>query len=133
VTYILAFVDTKANTIELANAGHMSPMIRRADGTVEQFDEEIVGTPIGVLEDYPYESECRELAPGDVVVIVTDGVDEAMNPAGDLYTGERLLEFVKTGAAGAAELGRSVLADVRQHANGQPQNDDITIMTLGRK
>lgn len=133
VTYLLAIVDTKSNTVELANAGHMSPIIRRADGRVEQFDEELVGTPIGVLEDYPYESEVRQLAAGDLVVFVTDGVDEAMNPAGDFYTGERLLDFVKSGAANPADLGRTLLADVRRHADGRPQNDDITIMTFGRK
>jgi serine phosphatase RsbU (regulator of sigma subunit) len=133
VTYILAIVDTKKHTVELSNAGHMSPIIRRASGRVEQFNDELVGTPIGVLEDYPYESETRSLEPGDLVVIVTDGVDEAMNPQGDLYTSERLLEFVKQGPPSADQLGKSLLADVRRHANGRPQNDDITIMTFGRK
>ncbi len=133
VTYVLAIVDTNQHTVELANAGHMSPIIRRADGNVEQFDEELVGTPIGVLEDYPYESETRELAPGDLVVVVTDGVDEAMDPQGEFYGGERLLEFVKNGPPSAAELGKSLLADVRRHAGGRAQNDDITIMTFGRR
>jgi sigma-B regulation protein RsbU (phosphoserine phosphatase) len=133
VTCILAIVDTNKNTVERANAGHMSPIIRRADGSVEQFDEDIVGTPIGVLEDYPYASEIRELAPGDLMVLVTDGVDEAMNPAGDLYGGERLLDFVKRGPPSAEKLGKSLLGGVRRHANGRAQNDDITIMTFGRK
>lgn len=133
VTYVLAVVDTVSNTVELSNAGHMSPIIRRADGSVEQFDEELVGTPIGVLEEYPYESETRELSPGDLIVFFTDGVDEAMNPAGELYGGDRLLEFVKQGPPSADELGKTLLADVRRHANGRPQNDDITIMTFGRK
>jgi len=132
VTYVLAIVDTNRHTVELANAGHMAPIIRRADGRVEQFDEELIGTPIGVLEDYPYESESRVLEPGDMVVIVTDGVDEAMNPAGELYTGERVLEFVRNGSPKAEELGMSLLTDVRRHANGRPQNDDITIMAFGR-
>lgn len=132
VTYVLAFVDTKNHTVELSNAGHMAPAIRRADGTVETFDEELTGTPIGVLEDYPYESEVRELKPGDMVVFFTDGVDEAMNYEDELYGGERLLEFIKNGSSNAAELGKTLLADVRRHANGRPQNDDITIMTFGR-
>jgi len=132
VTYVLAFVDTKNHTVELSNAGHMAPAIRRADGTVETCDEELTGTPIGVLEDYPYESEVRELKPGDMVVFFTDGVDEAMNYEDELYGGERLLEFIKNGSSNAAELGKTLLADVRRHANGRPQNDDITIMTFGR-
>lgn len=132
VTYILAIVDTRNHTVELANAGHMAPIIRRANGTVEQFQEDLVGTPIGVLENYPYESETRKLEPGDMVVLVTDGVDEAMNPAGEFYTGERVLQFVRDGIPEAETLGKSLLADVRRHANGRAQNDDITIMTFGR-
>jgi serine phosphatase RsbU (regulator of sigma subunit) len=132
VTYILCIVDTQNHQVTLSNAGHMSPIIRRANGTVEQFDEELVGPPIGVMDGYPYEAETRNLEPGDMVVITTDGVDEAMNPDGELYGGDRLLDFVKQGPAKADELGRTLLADVRRHANGRPQNDDITIMTFGR-
>lgn len=132
VTYVLAILDTKNHTVELANAGHMAPIIRRANGSVEQFDEELIGTPVGVLEDYPYESEIRTLEPGDMVVIFTDGVDEAMNYKDEFYGGERLLQFVKDGTPEARVLGETLLEDVRKHADGRPQNDDITIMTFGR-
>jgi sigma-B regulation protein RsbU (phosphoserine phosphatase) len=132
VTYILAIVDPATNTFKLSNAGHMSPIIRRASGEVEQFDEDLVGPPIGVVDGYPFESETKSLEPGDLIVLFTDGVDEAMNYQDELYGGDRLLEFVKNGPAKADELGKALLADVRKHANGRPQNDDITIMTFGR-
>ncbi len=132
VTYILAIVDTKTHQLILSNAGHMSPLIRKLDGTVSQLDDDLVGPPIGVVDDYPYEIETRTLDPGDIVVIVTDGVDEAMNPESELYGTERVIEFIKNGPATARELGQALLADVRRHANGRPQNDDITIMTFGR-
>ena len=132
VTYILAIVDPATHTFKLSNAGHMSPIIRRASGEVEQFDEDLVGPPIGVVDGYPFESETKSLEPGDLIVLFTDGVDEAMNYQDELYGGDRLLEFVKNGPAKADELGKALLADVRKHANGRPQNDDITIMTFGR-
>ncbi len=132
VTYILAIVDVATGDMTLVNAGHMSPMIRRPDGAVEEFDEETVGLPIGVVEGYPFEVVSRRIEPGEMVVLFTDGVDEAMNPQGDLYGLERLREFVKNGPAKAEEMGQTLLADVRKHANGRPQNDDITIMTFGR-
>ncbi|MEX0817960.1 MAG: SpoIIE family protein phosphatase [Pirellulaceae bacterium] len=132
VTYVLAIVDPATHTFKISNAGHMSPIIRRANGSVEQFDEELVGPPIGVVDGYPFDSETKSLEPGDLVVLFTDGVDEAMNFQDELYGGERLLEFVKNGPAKADELGKALLADVRAHANGRPQNDDITIMTFGR-
>ncbi len=132
VTYVLVVIDPAKNEIQLANAGHMSPLIRRADGRVEQFDDDLVGPPIGVVDDYPYEVDTRTIEPGETVVIVTDGVDEAMNPEGDFYTTERVIEFVRDHPPKADVLGRELLADVRRHANGRPQNDDITIMTFGR-
>ncbi|QDU98261.1 SpoIIE family protein phosphatase [Lignipirellula cremea] len=132
VTYVLAMIDPETGEVELANAGHMSPLIRRHNGEIESFDEELVGPPIGVMDEYPYEVDRKVLQPGDMVVIVTDGVDEAMNPAGELYGTDRVIEFVKNGSHDAAELGKALLADVRRHAAGRAQNDDITIMTFGR-
>lgn len=132
VTYVLAIVDPVAHTLQLSNGGHMSPTIRRAGRIIEQFDEELVGPPIGVVDGYPFESETKQLEPGDMIVIVTDGVDEAMNYEDELYGEERLLEFIKNGPEKAEDLGKALFKDVRKHANGRPQNDDITIMTIGR-
>ncbi len=132
VTYVLAIIDLNTHEMTFSVAGHMPPLIRKVDGTIYEFDDEIVGMPIGVMEDYPYEVVTRKLEPGETVVIITDGVDEAMNPQGDLYTKERVVEFIKTASPNPEELGKALLADVRSHANGRPQNDDITIMTFGR-
>jgi sigma-B regulation protein RsbU (phosphoserine phosphatase) len=132
VTYILGVIDLKTNRITMANAGHMSPLIRKADGSVEEFDQETIGIPIGIMDGYPYEVVERDIAVGDMFVLITDGVDEAMNPDGELYTKERVREFVAAGSPDPTEMGRSLLADVRIHADGREQNDDITIMTFGR-
>lgn len=133
VTYVLVILDTKNHRLSLVNAGHMSPMILKPDGTLDEFPEESIGVPIGVMDGFPYEVVDRDLAPGEIVVLFTDGVDEAMNPAGELYTLNRMREFIKSNREkNAAELGQALLADVRRHANGRPQNDDITIMTFGR-
>jgi serine phosphatase RsbU (regulator of sigma subunit) len=132
VTYVLVIIDLATHEMTLANAGHMSPLIRKIDGSVDQFPDESIGIPVGITEDYPYEVVTRTIEPGETVVIITDGVDEAMNPAGELYTKERVVEFVKNSSPRADELGKALLADVRRHANGRPQNDDITIMTFGR-
>jgi serine phosphatase RsbU (regulator of sigma subunit) len=110
----------------------MPPIIRRATGVIEQFDEELSGPPICVVDDYPYEAQTCKLEPGDLIVMITDGVDEAMNPEGELYGIERVLEFVKNGPAEAEQMGKLLLEDVRRHARGYPQSDDITIMTFGR-
>lgn len=132
VTYVLAVIDLKTHTMTLANGGHMSPVIRKPNGELEEFHDDSIGIPIGVMEDYPYEVVQRTLQPGETVVIYTDGVSEAMNPDGELYGLERLYEVIRTGSGDAEELGIAIREDVRRHAAGRPQNDDITLMTFGR-
>jgi sigma-B regulation protein RsbU (phosphoserine phosphatase) len=133
VTFVIGIIDPATGAMSLVNAGHMPIMIRKTDGTLEEFGEESVGVPIGVLDDYPYEVASRPIAPGETCVLYTDGVSEAMNHASELYGMDRLRHIVQTSDAGKAEeLGKTILADVRRHANGRPQNDDITIMVFGR-
>ena len=132
VTFVLAIIDPVAHHLTLVNGGHMSPMILTPAGSIEEFDSEAVGLPIGVMEDYPFEVVERPIAEGEIFVIFTDGVDEAMNPAGELYTLERMRNFLLAGPRQADQLGRALLGDVREWADGRDQNDDITIMTFGR-
>lgn len=132
VTFVLIILDTQQHKMHVVNAGHMSPMIRKPDGSVEEFSEEMVGVPIGVMEGFPFDSVERELASGELVVIYTDGVSEAMNPDNDLYGMERLREFVQRGSSSGEQLGIDIREDVRKHANGREQNDDITLMVFGR-
>lgn len=133
VTFVLVIVDLKSHKISCVNAGHMSPIFRRADGKLEEFAEDSVGLPIGVVDGFSYDVVQRVLQPGETAVIFTDGVSEAMNPAGDLYGFDRLREIIAKGPADAAGLGQLILTDVKRHANGRPQNDDITLMAFGRR
>lgn len=132
VTYTLGVIDLSTNRISLANAGHYAPLIRKTNGELELFGSETVGIPLGIMDDYAYEVVEREIAPGELFLLRTDGVDEAMAPDNSLYSTEKVLDFMKNGSTNPEELGKSLLADVRRHANGRPQNDDIAIMTFGR-
>lgn len=133
VTFIIGIIDPETGDLEFVNAGHMPLMIRKLDGTIEEVGEEAVGVPLGVMEGYPFEAVKRRIEPGETIVLYTDGVSEAMNPNSDLYGMDRLRELVHTSSAGKAEeLGKTILADVRKFASGRDQNDDITIMVIGR-
>lgn len=132
VTFTLTIIDLKTHEMSMVIAGHMSPMVRRVDGTIEEFPEEMVGLPIGVAQGISFDVVKRTLQPGETVVIYTDGVSEAMNPASDLYGMERLHSMVKNNPAEPSKLGPILRADVKKHANGRPQNDDITLMLFGR-
>ena len=134
VTFVLCVLDLKSGEMTIGIAGHMPVMIRKTDGTIIEFGDEIVGVPIGVMEDFPYDITVRTIEPGETCVIYTDGVSEAMNPGNDLYGVDRLRELMKVSTGGHADaLGKVILSDVRKFANGREQNDDITIMVFGRK
>jgi len=133
VTFVLIVLDVKTGKMTIGNAGHMPIMIRKTDGTIEEFGDEAVGVPIGVIEDFPYDVLTRTIEVGETCVIYTDGVSEAMNPKNELYGVTRLRELMKESVGGRADdLGKTILADVRKFANGREQNDDITIMVFGR-
>ncbi len=132
VTFTLAILDIETHEMAMTIAGHMSPIIRKADGTVEEFPEDSIGMPIGVVEGVPFDVCRRKLEPGETVVIYTDGVSEAMNPASDLFGVDHLRDLMCKGPSGPTELGKLILKDVKRHANGRYQNDDITLMSFGR-
>ncbi len=134
VTFVLCVINLKSGEMTIGIAGHMPIMIRKTDGSIIEFGEEVVGVPIGVIDGFTYEVATRVISPGETCVIYTDGVSEAMNPASDLYGVDRLRELMRAGVGGQADaLGKVILNDVRKFANGRPQNDDITIMVFGRK
>ncbi len=132
VTFVLIILDPTKHTMSLVMAGHMSPIIRKPDGSLEEFDDGFVGVPLGVVDGYPYDVVMRDIGPGETVVIYTDGVSEAMNIAGDLYGVDRLRKLVKKQPADTQVMGTAIREDVRKHANGRPQNDDITLLVFGR-
>ncbi|MEN0111342.1 MAG: SpoIIE family protein phosphatase [Planctomycetota bacterium] len=133
VTMIFAVVDPATHTVQLANAGHMPPMLRKGDGQVEEIYEEITGLPIGILDDFEFESAEFTLAAGESLTVFTDGFSEAMNADKDLYGIERLLERVGAPATGVADLGQHVLEDVRRFVDGYAQSDDMCLCVFGRE
>ncbi len=132
VTFVLTILDTEKHTMTVVNAGHMSPLIRQPGGNIEEFHEDSIGIPLGVMEDFSYDAVVRPIAPGEMVVIYTDGVSEAMNPKGELYGIERLKQLVRSTETNGEGMGKAIRQDVKRHANGRAQNDDITMMVFGR-
>jgi phosphoserine phosphatase RsbU/P len=131
-TFVLALLDPKTNKVDIVNAGHMPPFVRRANGTVEELAPEISGLPLGVTDGITYESAEITLAPGEMVTMFTDGISEALNPANDLYTLQRLQKQLGLGADNATTLGRAILDDVKHHADNRAQSDDMCLVVFGR-
>lgn len=133
ITMCLCLIDPVRNTMTVVNAGHMSPIVRRTDGSMEEpAGDAVSGLPVGVAPDYPYEAVEVDLGVGDSVVLYSDGISEAMNAQDDQYTIERIRARMETPAATVAETGERVIEDVREHVNGYKQSDDMTLVLFGR-
>jgi hypothetical protein len=94
-TAFLAEYDPVRRTVDYINAGHNNPILRRASGQIERLD--VGGLPFGILPDAKYESATVTLAPGDWLVIFTDGVVEAENFRQEEFGEARLLTAIEAG------------------------------------
>lgn len=140
VTLALMILDPKTHTVNIVNAGHMSPKwYKAASGQLtDAISLDATGLPIGTLPGYPFEQVTVALAPGDSLAVFTDGVTDAMNPAGEMFgndpTDAGLMpdDSATAGPHLPKAMGNKLVTAVRTHANGQPQNDDIAVVTFGR-
>ena len=116
-------------TLTYCNAGHNPPLVISRDGTIRRLD---CGGPIvGLFEAAIFEEGTVRLAPGDWLIIFSDGVSEAMSAGGDEYGDDRIVAVVKRSATlGPQQLLEALFADVRAFATGAAQSDDITAMVL---
>ena len=132
VTMIVTIVNPETHAMLLVNAGHMAPLLRRRDGKVEELGPDAAGLPLGVSDEYPYESLHHQLEPGELVTVFTDGFSEAMNADRELYGLERLSRQVSSSAVRMEDLGQHILDDVRQFVGGVAQSDDMCLACFGR-
>ncbi len=130
ITFFWCVLDVVSRTLTYVNAGHNPPILVRASGAVEYLDRG--GLILGILPTTtPYEQASIQLGVGDILVLFTDGVSEAMNEHGEDFTEDRLLEVVRRSKGGTSqEIINSVLAGVEEHVRGTPQSDDITLLVL---
>ncbi|NJL01233.1 MAG: SpoIIE family protein phosphatase [Spirulinaceae cyanobacterium SM2_1_0] len=114
---------------------HEEILIVRGDGQVERLDTLDLGFPVGMVEDIAdfVDQAQFELAPGEGLVLYTDGITEAESLTGDHYGLPRLLDTISAHwSQPAMELCDTIVADVRQHIGGQKVFDDITLLVLKR-
>jgi sigma-B regulation protein RsbU (phosphoserine phosphatase) len=131
VTLLYLALDPANGRCAVVNAGHMAPLVRRADGRIDE-PHETSGLPLGVDESQVYGREVIDLAPGESVLLYTDGISEARDAAERIYGAGRLRASLAGGPAGVAELGRHVLDDVQRFVGATVQSDDITLVGFGR-
>jgi sigma-B regulation protein RsbU (phosphoserine phosphatase) len=131
VTLFIARIDLKTLRMDFCNAGHNHLVIVPPEEK-PRFLKSKSNLAVGLIENFSYETESIDLQPGTRLVAYTDGVTEAENVAMEQYGNERLLQEISKidrsmdDKAAVDQIYRSVLA----FADGNPQNDDITIISL---
>ena len=130
VTLFLGLLDTRTGVLACTNAGHPQPHVLRASGQVAIMDckPEI---PLGVRSKSSYQTVTVTIGPGDAVFVVSDGVVEAMNEQGELYTIERLnADLSDAAGTSAADLVRKVAHNVNIFTGMAPKADDVTALAM---
>jgi sigma-B regulation protein RsbU (phosphoserine phosphatase) len=132
VTMIMVIIDPVKHTATIVNAGHMAPLVRHTDGSIEEPSETTAGLPIGVTDALGYEQCEVEIRPGDTYTLYTDGINESIDAAGAFYTIERLREQVKKYGADPKAVGQAIVEDGKLFLGKAPQVDDMCLVCFGR-
>ena len=133
ITMVLAVLDSTENHIEFANAGH-APAFHYSASTRQVSHLESTGLPLGVIEDaqYPLGPDIS-IAVGDVVVLCTDGIVEAMDEQDRQFGQQRLIGMVEQlHQRPVQDLVAAVGAEVESHYDGEHPPDDLTILAARR-
>src|SRR5580658_7869795 len=128
-TAFLAEYDPVHRTVDYINAGHNNPILRRANGQIERLD--VGGLPYGILPDAKYETATVTLAPGDWLIIFTDGLVEAENSRQEEYGETRLLSALEAGVSATPKgLLDQLMANLDLFVGATPQHDDVTCLLV---
>ena len=135
ITLFLASFDPRTGRLEFVNAGQTPPLLRRQNGSIERLMSG--GVALGMFEGSTYSSGELHMAPGDALLLYSDGLTEAESPDGQPFD-EAGLERTLALYAGAyqksaaAELGKAVFDAVERHRRDQRLQDDLTVLVLSR-
>jgi sigma-B regulation protein RsbU (phosphoserine phosphatase) len=130
-TFFYGTLNFNTHLLTYGNAGHNRPILISGSGEIRTL--QTAGLALGFLELTSYTSETVTFKRGDSLIVYSDGVTEAMNPANDEFGEERLFDLVKANCKlTAQEMERRIIHAVQEHSHRQLQSDDITLMILKR-
>jgi serine phosphatase RsbU (regulator of sigma subunit)/pSer/pThr/pTyr-binding forkhead associated (FHA) protein len=135
ITLAGAVLDAASHVVSIVNAGHVMPMIYRGStgALCDAIPKEAGGLPMGIMDKQTYEAYPVPLAPGDCLLLFSDGVPDAVSLRGDSFTLKGLhTALMAEKALGPKALGERIVKAVKVHAAGRDQADDITLMCVGR-
>lgn len=137
ITCALAALQPDEHRLEIALAGHPPPILMRGGRVDPATGEDLGGgLPLGLFADgellSPYTSTRIDLAPGDTVLLYSDGITEATNPQQEEYGTERLVETLMRAPGDLPAISRHLLHGLETFRAGRPADDDTTMVFLQR-
>jgi sigma-B regulation protein RsbU (phosphoserine phosphatase) len=130
VTLFVGILDTVSGELVYTNAGHNPTFIRKADGNFKRLDT-LHGPVVGARAGLAYKEDSVRVAKGDIILMYTDGVTDARNPAREFFEEQRLKDLLFAHEFDSAEaLVETTVSAVKQFEDGADQFDDITVLAL---
>jgi sigma-B regulation protein RsbU (phosphoserine phosphatase) len=130
VTLFYGVLNTRTGELQFGNAGHNPPYVVSSDGSLRPLRQKS-GPMVGVWEGFEYKTLTDRIAPGESLLLYTDGVTEAMDKNKEFFTEQRLEQLLSANALETPErLVLKVHAAVNDFAKGTPQADDVTVLAL---
>lgn len=131
VTLVIAAIEPSTGKVHFSSAGHLPPLVRRRDGRVETID--VTGAPpAGIMGDVGFHTTTCQLDPGDVAILYTDGVTEAMGPGAEEFGDDRLIEAVGRAEGTPEGIVTSIVDAIDEFVGDEVQSDDTAVVCFGR-
>jgi hypothetical protein len=132
VTMLAVVLDPKTHELSIVSAGHMSPIWRWANGTAEDLEIDRPGLPLGVIRGIEYEEQIIRFLPGDMLLLYTDGLFEALDPQSRVFSIDRIRSCLEGNDMDVTTTGQTIVSNVVRHMTSSPQYDDICLVCLQR-
>jgi serine phosphatase RsbU (regulator of sigma subunit) len=131
ITLFYGVYTPSTGALTYVNAGQNPPLLRRADGSIERLSG--TGIALGMFEGSTYQAVETSVGHGDLLLLYSDGITEAENPAGQPFEEAGLERFIAArGGESPAALAPAMLQAVEAHARDSRFTDDLTVLILKR-
>lgn len=130
VTAQVLALSPQSGEIEIANAGHPSPLLRSAQGSISELAMD-PGAALGAGAQTLFRASRFTLEPGACLLLYSDGLNEAENEAGEQFGLERVARAMAS-ASGAASIRDTIQGEMGSFVGAAPANDDLTLLLLSR-
>ncbi|MGQ9761301.1 MAG: SpoIIE family protein phosphatase [Thermogutta sp.] len=133
ITLLLVVLDPITHHYWLVNAGHWPALLKKNNGEVRFVGTEKTGPPLGVSDDTNYDCFVGVFEPGDLLILFTDGIVDAMNVNDEAFGQERVIEVLRRSSGSPENVGNNLVEAVHRFVGQRPQIDDMCLVVVGRE